>query len=77
MTVHEHIPERLEYYRSNEFSDLESRNAMDDTATPHPQGNVEGKPAEQDPVNQERDQQLETWMSDIKAFIRNIDISKL
>jgi hypothetical protein len=77
MRVVEHSPEHLEYYRNKEFSALDGRNAMEDVATPQPQGDVEGKPAEKDPLSQEQEQQLETWMSDIKAFIRNIDISKL
>jgi hypothetical protein len=77
MTVFEHSPERFEYYRNKEFSALDSRNSMEDAATPQPQGNVEGKPTEEDPISQEREQQLDIWMSDIKAFIRNIDVSKL
>lgn len=77
MRVLEQVHERLEYYRTNEFSELDGRNAGDDMATPQPRGDVEGKPAEKHPLNLERDQQLEVWMSDIKAFIRNIDINKL
>ena len=77
MRVLENSPERAEYYRNKELSALDSHNVMDDVATPQPQGSVEGKPAEKDPINQEREQQLETWMSDIKTFIRNIDVTKL
>jgi hypothetical protein len=77
MRAVENNPERLDYFRSNEFSGLDNRSAMDDAATPQSPGNVEGKPVEKDSVNQEQEQQLETWMSEIKAFIRNIDISKL
>jgi hypothetical protein len=77
MRVSEHSPERVEYYRGNEFSPIEGHNVIDDVATPQPQANVEAKPAEKEPVSQEREQQMETWMSNIKAFIRNIDISKL
>ena len=80
MRVLENSPERAEYYRNKELSALDSHNVMDDVATPQPQGSGEGKPAEKDPIdrdNQEREQQLETWMSDIKTFIRNIDVTKL
>jgi hypothetical protein len=77
MKALEHSPERVGYYRSNEFSAIDSHNVMDDVATPQPQGDVEAKPAEKDPLSQEREQQLESWMTDIKSFIRNIDISKL
>jgi hypothetical protein len=71
------ISEHLEYFKNNEFSALEANPAMDDVATPQPHGDVEVKAAEKDPVSQEREQQLEAWMSDIKTFIRNIDTSKL
>jgi hypothetical protein len=70
-------PERLEYYRKDEFSALENHSVMEDVVTPQPNGNVEVKAAEKDPINHEREQQLEAWMSNIKTFIRNIDISKL
>ena len=71
------ISEHLDYFKDNELSALETNQAMDDVATPQPHGNVEVKAAEKDPVNQEREQQLEAWMSDVKTFIRNIDTSKL
>jgi hypothetical protein len=71
------IAEHLEYYKNNEFSVLDNNQAMDEVSDPPPHGNVEGKAVEKDAVNQEREQQLEAWMSDIKTFIRNIDISKL
>ena len=77
MKAIEYSSERLEFYRKEEFSALENNNAMEDVVTPQPRGNVEVKAAEKDPVNQEREQQLEAWMSNIKTFIRNIDISKL
>ncbi len=71
------ISAHLDYYKENEFSALETNQAMDDVASPQPHGNVEVKAAEKDPANQEREQQLEAWMSDVKTFIRNIDTSKL
>jgi len=77
MKAIEYSSERLEFYRKEEFSALENNNAMEDVVTPQPHGNVEAKATEKDPVNQEREQQLEAWMSNIKTFIRNIDISKL
>jgi hypothetical protein len=77
MKALERSPERVDYYRSNELPTIDGHSVMDDAATHQPQGNVEGKPAEKDPLLQEREQQLETWMSDIKAFIRNIDVNKL
>lgn len=77
MKALEHSTERVDYFRSNELPAIDGHSVMDDTATPQHQGNVEGKPAEKDPLLQEREQQLETWMSDIKSFIRNIDVSKL
>ncbi len=77
MKAIEYSPERLEYYSKDEFSALENHNVMEDVVTSQPHGNVEVKAAEKDPINQEHEQQLEAWMSDIKTFIRNIDISKL
>ncbi len=68
---------QFEYYRNNEFSGIENAGAMEDLATPQPYENVEAKTAEKDPGSQDREQQLEAWMSDIKTFIRNIDIAKL
>jgi hypothetical protein len=71
------IAEHLEYYKNNELSALDANQVMDDVATPQRHENSEVEAVEKDAVSQEREQRLEAWMSDIKNFIRNIDISKL
>jgi hypothetical protein len=70
-------PGSLEYFKNNDFPALDTSNPVEDRVLPQTNSDVEGKPIEKDSGNQEREQQLETWMSDIKTFIRNIDISKL
>jgi hypothetical protein len=69
--------ENLEYYRNNELSAIDTGRSDEEAVTLQPQGGVEGKPMQNDPGNQEREQQLEAWMGEVKAFIRNIDINKL
>jgi hypothetical protein len=72
-----HYPESLEYFKNNDFPTLDTSNPVEDRVFQQANPDVEGKPIEKDSGNQERELQLETWMSDIKAFIRNIDVSKL
>lgn len=66
----------MEYFKNSEFPEVEGR-GMSDEPISQPRGEVSGKPLEEDPATQERERQLEAWMTDIKAFIRSIDISKL
>jgi hypothetical protein len=73
----EYHPGSLEYLKNNDFPALENSNSVEDAVLPQSQSNVETKPEEKDSGNQEREQQMETWMSNIKTFIRSIDISKL
>jgi hypothetical protein len=76
MKTLEYDPEHIDYYKNNDFPALDSNRAVEDAMLPpHPE--VDGKPLEEDPINQEQEQQVEAWMTDIKAFIRSIDISKL
>ena len=77
MKTHEYYPERADFYKNNDFPGLEGNSAVDDTMVQQPRSEVEGHPPEKDPGAQEREQQLEAFMTDIKAFIRNIDVSKL
>ncbi len=66
----------MEYFKNSEFPEVEGR-GMSDEPISQPRGEVGGKSLEEDPATQERERQLEAWMTDIKAFIRSIDISKL
>lgn len=76
MKTLEYHPDRIDYYKSNDFPALDGSSAVED-AMAQPPSEADGKALEKDPANQERDQQLEVWMTNIKAFIRSIDISKL
>lgn len=40
-------------------------------------GVMESRNTEKESANKERERAIEAWMSDIKAFIRNIDVTKL
>ncbi len=66
----------MEYFKNREFPEVEGR-GMSDEPISQPRGEVSEKPLEEDPGIQERERQQEAWMTDIKAFIRSIDISKL
>lgn len=76
MKALEYNPEPKDFYRSGDFPNIDGNSAMED-AVGQSRAEVEGKPVEKDPASQEREQLLEAWMTDIKAFIRNIDTSKL
>lgn len=69
--------EGLDYYRNNELSAMDTSRSGEEVVTLQPQSKADGQAMEQDPGSQERERQMDAWMSDIKAFIRSIDISKL
>jgi hypothetical protein len=76
MKTLEYHPDRIDYYKSNDFSAIDGSSAMED-AIVQPHSEADGKPLDKESCNQEREQQLEAWMTNIKAFIRSIDITKL
>lgn len=76
MKALEYNPEQMEYYRNSDFPSANAGGPVEEVVG-QPRTEVEGKAVEKDPMSREREQQLETWMTDIKAFIRSIDISKL
>jgi hypothetical protein len=76
MKTLEYDANRMEFYKNNDFPAIDGSGAVED-AMVQPHGEADGKPLEKDPNNQEREQQLEAWMVNVKAFIRSIDISKL
>jgi hypothetical protein len=75
-TIKYHI-EQLDYYKSNAFPAIDSNDAREEVVVPQGSSDIEVKPAEEDTARNEREAQMEAWMSDVKAFIRSIDISKL
>jgi hypothetical protein len=77
MKTTEYHPEQLDYYKNNAFPAIDNNDAREEVVAPQVPSNIEGKPTEEDPVRNEQEKQMEAWMSDIKAFIRGIDISKL
>ncbi len=77
MKTLEYNPDRADFYKGKDYPTIEGSSTVDGSvAQPH-RPEVKGKAPEEDPGAQEREQQLEAWMTDVKAFIRNIDISKL
>jgi hypothetical protein len=76
MKTLEYDANRMDYYKNSDFTAIDGSGAVED-AMVQPHGEADGKPLETDPNNQEREQQLEAWMVNVKAFIRSIDISKL
>lgn len=77
MKTIEYHPDPTDYYKSSDFPAIDGSTASEEGKVQQPHGEVDGKPLEKDPGSQEREQQLETWMTNIKAFIRSIDVSKL
>jgi hypothetical protein len=77
MKTIEHHTEQLDYYRNNAFPAIDTNDARGEVVVPQVSSEIEVKPAEEDAAGSELEKQMEAWMSDIKAFIRNIDISKL
>jgi hypothetical protein len=77
MRTSEYRPEQTDYYRSNAFPAVDPSAPGDDALLPEVHSNVKGKHTDDDPASNEREKQVEAWMKDIKAFIRNIDVSKL
>lgn len=69
-------PNRTDFYSNNEFPAFEGGGTVEETRV-QPHTEVEGKSLKKDSGSQEREQQLEVLMTNIKAFIRSIDISKL
>jgi len=71
--------ETMEYLRDNAFAlnRNEMPNSPEGAAFPREQSSARAHNGEEDPVSREHEEKLELWMEDIKAFIRNIDVSKL
>lgn len=68
-----------EYYRGNELSPgvVEPPGTMEPPVAPQVHSAIEGKNGEKDAAAKEREERLELWMEDIKAFIRKIDTGSL
>ena len=77
MKTIEYHTEQLDYYKNNAFPAIDGNDAREEVVAPQVRSDIEVKPAEEDTSSNEQEKQMEAWMSDIKAFIRSIDISKL
>ncbi|HOV88208.1 MAG TPA: hypothetical protein PLM79_17770 [Syntrophobacteraceae bacterium] len=71
--------ETMEYLRDNAFAlnRNEMPNSPEGAACPREQSSTHTHNGEEEPASREREKKLELWMEDVKAFIRNIDVSKL
>ena len=69
--------EQLDYYKNNALPAMSNGDEREEVVVPQVRSDIEAKPADDDTVRSEREDRMENWMSDIKAFIRAIDISKL
>jgi hypothetical protein len=69
--------EQLDYYKNNAFPAVNHNDEREEVVVPQVRSDIEAKPADEDAARSEQEEQMESWMSDIKAFIRGIDISKL
>jgi hypothetical protein len=77
MKTAEHHTEQLDYYKNNAFPAIDTNDAREEVVVPQVSSDIEVKPAEEDTALNEQEEKMEAWMSDVKAFIRSIDISKL
>lgn len=69
----------VEYLKSNDLvSGTMPRPTVVESSVPLQNGNNgNGDTAESDVARKEREELIESWMSDIKDFIRRIDVSRL
>ncbi|MFP5213493.1 MAG: hypothetical protein ACLGPL_08955 [Acidobacteriota bacterium] len=72
--------QKMESYRGHEFTPggaIEPLNPVEGQAIPQTQAVIEATVNNGETLDRNREEWLEGWMKDIKAFIRNIDVSKL
>ncbi len=79
MNSGEHVMDNLEYLKNNDLmpGTANTPNSLEAPGPPHNHGDVSAESAENDAAAQEREEQIERWMNDIKSFIRKIDVSRL
>ena len=79
MRFYKNRAEHAEWYKGQGVS-TESLNVANRAESPFVSsspGMVNTERAESDPAAEEREAKLELWMEEVKAFIRNIDVSNL
>lgn len=68
-----------EYFRDNDLPQgvIEAPNRVEAPMNPQTSPTVEGERGKAEVVNPEREEQIEAWMEQVKAFIRGIDVTRL
>ena len=79
MNCREEMLDKVDYYRGNELSagSMEVPSGEQESSVTQTRSSVEGSNGEDDMMSKEREAQLELWMENVKAFIRQIDVSRL
>lgn len=79
MNFREEMLDTVDYYRGNELSagSIEVPSGERESSVTQTRSSVEGSNGEDDMMSKEREAQLELWMETVKAFIRQIDVSRL
>lgn len=71
--------DKVDYYRGNELSagNIEVPSSEQESSVSQTRSSVEGSNGEDEMMSKEREAELELWMENVKAFIRQIDVSRL
>ena len=79
MNSGKHVMDNLEYLKNNDLmpGTVNTPNSVETPGPPQNHGDVSAESAENDAAAEEREEQIERWMNDIKSFIRKIDVSRL
>lgn len=79
MNVPNYVGHTLEVFKGNEVPQgaVETPGRVEAPLNSQTSLAVEGTGGEGDRLRAEREKRLELWMDEVKAFIRNIDVSKL
>jgi hypothetical protein len=79
MSLREEMLDKVDYYRGNELSagSIEVPSSKEESPVSQTRSAVEGSNGEDDMISKEREAELELWMENVKAFIRQIDVSRL
>lgn len=70
---------RTGLYRGNDLSGggIGAASRGETPLSPRTPVNLEFQSEQNDKLSKEREQELESWMEEVKAFIRQIDVTKL
>lgn len=79
MKVFENIAQPVEWYRGQGIASksIENPSGGEGPFLTPTQPLMKSETPEHDPAVEEREAKLESWMEEVKAFIRNIDVNNL